>query len=66
MSIICPTCGSERPETKDDFLDSFYDHYPVLKDWADKVHLSRMQSGRACHQCIEIALRQILIEKEKP
>lgn len=69
-AIICPVCGSEKRETKDDFLNELYRKYKNLEREADEIHVSRMMPPPAwanpsmCSQCIEMALHRILVAFE--
>lgn len=36
-----------------------YEADPAIKELADEIHHSRMMSGPACPQCIEIAIHQL-------
>ena len=47
----------------DQWLMEQYNSDPVLRQKADALHHSRLMSGPACHQCIEVALKRM--EKEK-
>ncbi len=59
--IILPEDLKPKPEelAYDKWLMEVYESNPELKAAADKLHDSRMGPGNACHQCIEIAMKQL-------
>lgn len=63
--LILPDDLKPTPEelAHDQWLMEQYNADPVLQQKADALHHSRMLSGPACHQCIEITLKRM--EKEK-
>ena len=63
--IILPDASKLTPEdlVHDQWLMEQYNADPVLRQKADALHHSRLMSGPACHQCIEVALKRM--EKEK-
>lgn len=56
---------TEQEREHDAWLQKQYDASPEVQKLADRIHSSRLLSGPACPQCIEIALKKLGLPYEE-